>query len=92
MVDYPARPAGTYRLSESHGPRCGAHRDFGTLTLIFPDEVPGLEVNVSGTWRQVEVTSPGAAVLLFGWCTAIRSNDRVPATLHRVGDVWPEKG
>lgn len=29
----------------------------------------------------------GTAILLFGWCTQIRSNGRIPVALHRVTDV-----
>ena len=88
MVDYPSRPAPKNRCEDDHGPRCGAHRDFGTLTLIFPNGTPGLEVILDekeDLWRPVEV-SPGSAVLLFGWCANMRSNGRVPAVLHRVAD------
>lgn len=34
----------------------------------------------------VESPMPGSAILLFGWCTQIRSNGRIPAALHRVTD------
>lgn len=68
------------------GPRCGEHRDFGAMTLVFPGG-PGLEVCAAGdTWTPV-TTRPGEAVLLFGWCAAFRSNKRIPAVLHRVGDA-----
>ena len=88
MVDYPERPTIANRNANDHGPRCGAHRDFGTLTLIFPNGTSGLEVLLEDgkTWRPLEV-SLGSAVLLFGWCANIRSNDRIPAALHRVEDV-----
>ena len=39
-----------------------------------------------GVWRPVEVAA-GSAVLVFGWCANVRSNDRVPAALHRVVDA-----
>ena len=45
MVDYQPRPVSDMRDPSEHGPRCGAHRDFGTFTLIFPDGVAGLEVS-----------------------------------------------
>ena len=77
-------------------PRCGEHRDFGSFTLIYAQQ-PGLELfhEPSQTWLPVPVPSQqdteGAcnctctsAVLLFGWCTQIRSNGRIPAALHRV--------
>ena len=35
--------------------------------------------------------SLGSAVLLFGWGANIRSNDRIPAALHRVEDAGGQK-
>jgi len=87
MVDYPSRAAAHHRQKDDHGPRCGAHRDFGTFTIIFPDETPGLEVLLDDTWYPVTCSDGNSVVLLFGWCANIRSNDRVPAALHRVHDV-----
>lgn len=69
----------------AEGPRCGKHRDFGSMTLVFPSG-PGLEACADdGTWAPV-ATRPDEAVLLFGWCAAFRSNNRIPAVLHRVSD------
>jgi len=77
MVDYYARP------TEAPAPRCGEHRDFGSFTLIFADR-PGLQVFLDGEWKSVAPLSPGTAILLFGWVTQIRSNDRISAAPHRV--------
>lgn len=82
MVDYYARPA------SSTPPRCGAHRDFGSFTLVFTGG-PGLEVHTDGAWCPVGSAPPGSALLLLGWCTQIRSNGRIPAALHRVVDCPP---
>ena len=82
MVDYYPRPA------SSVAPRCGEHRDFGSFTLIFPGS-PGLEIFTGGEWRQIDAVPEGNAILMFGWCTQIRSNGRLPAALHRVGDCAP---
>merc|ERR1712179_77489 len=93
MVDYPERETIENRDSESHGPRCGGHRDFGTLTIIFP-ETSGFEVLLDGeteNWKRVQLSKKNSALLVFGWCTTIRSNDRVPAALHRVGDSDPDE-
>jgi len=82
MVDYHARP------SESPAPRCGEHRDFGPMTLIFQDsgrDARGLQVHLDGVWMDIPVPKAGnSAVLLFGICAAWRSNDRVAAVKHRV--------
>eukprot|EP00951_Prasinocladus_malaysianus_P048754 scaffold662093_cov34-Prasinocladus_malaysianus.AAC.1 len=83
MVDYYERPACTL------APRCGEHRDFGTMTLVFGDG-PGLEAEIDGKWHKLP-SGDGSAVLLFGWCTQIRSNDRVKAALHRVRNSDKDK-
>lgn len=88
MIDYYERP------SQSAAPRCGEHRDYGTMTLIFQDGTGGLEVEIDGKWQAMP---PSAVVLLFGWCTQVRSNDRIKAALHRVvdsaqdGDTTPRR-
>lgn len=80
MVNYYERPAGCMTVH-----RCREHRDFGTLSLIF-SRVAGLEVLVNNEWRSVPPPPPGAAVMLFGWVTQIRSNGRLNAAMHRVRD------
>ena len=84
LVDYYPRPVA------SPAPRCGEHRDFGLMTLIFQDDAGGLEVFVNGAWQPVHTSGayskPNSAVCVFGWCARIRSNDRIAAVLHRVRD------
>ena len=80
MVDYYERPENVA------APRCGEHRDFGTATLVFASQ-PGLEFSLNDTWRPIPPVPEGSALLLFGWCTQIRSNGRIPAALHRVVDA-----
>ena len=79
MVDYYERPV------NQAPPRCGEHRDFGTLTVIFAEQ-KGLEVCIDGNWRPLQVAARGSAHVVFGWCTEIRSNGRISACLHRVAD------
>eukprot|EP00775_Hariotina_reticulata_P012393 gene12393-12528_t len=81
MVDYGSRAGGAVAP-----PRCSAHRDFGTATLIWQDG-PGLEVRVGEAWHTLPALPPSSAVLMFGLCTAWRSNDRIRAAEHRVGDA-----
>ncbi|KAL4432798.1 hypothetical protein ABPG77_008124 [Micractinium sp. CCAP 211/92] len=85
LVDY-----GQRKLQAGAGvsapPRCGAHRDLGPATLIWPGS-EGLEVRVAGAWQRLPRLPAGTAVLLFGICTAWRSNDRIPAAEHRVADA-----
>jgi len=64
-------------------PRCGEHRDFGSFTLILSTR-PGLQVFINNEWQEVPLVPEGSAIMLFGWCTQIRSNGRIPAVLHKV--------
>jgi hypothetical protein len=79
MLDY-------YPSANEHkavAPRLAAHRDFGFITLIQATH-PGLQVFVDSKWQDLPPTPHGSAVILFGWCAKVRSNGRIPATLHRV--------
>ncbi|KAF8242782.1 Clavaminate synthase-like protein [Wilcoxina mikolae CBS 423.85] len=74
-----------YRPSSScdvTAPRCGEHRDYGTVTIIFQNGEGGLEYfSPSGEW----VALPGDAVMvLWGLCGQILSGDKIKAVRHRV--------
>ncbi|MEZ5752039.1 MAG: 2-oxoglutarate and iron-dependent oxygenase domain-containing protein [Paracoccaceae bacterium] len=61
-----------------------AHTDYGCLTLLATDGVPGLEVLTrAGVWMPV-VARPGEFVINFGEMLESWSNGRIVATLHRV--------
>lgn len=61
-----------------------AHTDYGCLTLLATDGVPGLEVKMpDGTWRDVDAAA-GAFVINFGEMLEFWTAGRVKATLHRV--------
>ncbi len=61
-----------------------AHTDYGCLTLLASDGVPGLEVRMpSGEWLAV-TTEPGKFVINFGEMLEFWTAGRVRATLHRV--------
>lgn len=77
-----------YYPVQSKDTRCGEHRDYGTFTLIFQDDlVGGLEVFSNGAW--VSVPPKAGMIFLWGWSAAILSNGRLKAPLHRV--VTPQK-
>lgn len=59
----------------------------GLSLLGRPCAPPSLPHRVGGEWRRLPRPSPGTAVLLFGICTAWRSNERIPAAEHRVADA-----
>lgn len=63
---------------------CGAHTDYGTLTLLADDGVGGLQVRErSGEW--IDVTVPeGQLVVNLGDLMAIWTNDRWVSNPHRV--------
>jgi isopenicillin N synthase-like dioxygenase len=64
--------------------RMGAHTDYGIVTVLYADEVPGLEiVGPDGEWHGV-VPLPGALLVNLGDLTAQWTNDRWRSTLHRV--------
>jgi isopenicillin N synthase-like dioxygenase len=65
--------------------RAGAHSDYGTLTILWPqDDSRGLEIlDPSGEWHEV-LPTPGTFVINIGDLMARWTNDRWRSTLHRV--------
>ncbi len=64
--------------------RAGAHSGYGTLTLLFQDEVGGLEVlSTQGEWIAAPAI-PGAVLINTGDLTQRWSNDVFRSTKHRV--------
>ncbi len=82
----------TIRYERRHGDvdpapvqmRMGAHTDYGMVTVLYADPVPGLQiVGPDGFWHDV-VPVPGALLVNLGDLTAQWTNDRWRSTLHRV--------
>jgi isopenicillin N synthase-like dioxygenase len=65
--------------------RAGAHTDYGLLTILNGENVPGgLQVETrSGTWIDVE-TEPGSFVINIGDLLMRWTNDRWVSNTHRV--------
>lgn len=65
--------------------RAGAHTDYGSLTIVRPDDAPGgLQVrNADGEWVDVPKV-PGSFVVNIGDLMMQWTNDRWVSTLHRV--------
>jgi isopenicillin N synthase-like dioxygenase len=65
--------------------RAGAHTDYGSLTIVKPDQAPGgLQVLAKdGSWLDVP-TIAGTFVVNLGDLMAEWTNDRWVSTLHRV--------
>lgn len=66
---------------------CAPHTDWGTVTLLWQDQVGGLQVqNRSGTWIDAPAIE-GAFVVNIGDMLARWSNDLFVSTPHRVINV-----
>ncbi|GMH25113.1 hypothetical protein Nepgr_026956 [Nepenthes gracilis] len=59
-----------------------AHTDMSTLTLLVPNEVPGLQVSRDGQWYDVKYI-PNALIVHIGDQIEIFSNGKYKAVLHR---------
>jgi len=65
----------------------GAHTDYGSITLLFQDQVGGLEVlRADGTWQQA-VPVQGAALINTGDLMERWTNGRFRSTIHRVAPI-----
>ena len=69
--------------NKATAPRLAEHRDFGFITLIQATH-PGLQVRIGNKWQDLPPIPNGTAIMMGGWCAKVRSNGRIPATLHRV--------
>ena len=62
----------------------GPHTDFGIVTLLWADPLPGLEIlTPEGQWRSV-IPAAGALLVNLGDVLARWTNDRWRSTMHRV--------
>ncbi|PWN45469.1 Clavaminate synthase-like protein [Ceraceosorus guamensis] len=70
----------------------GAHTDFGIVTVLWADQVRGLQVlDAQGSWHDVSPTR-GALLINLGDLTARWTNERWTSTLHRVKPPILENG
>jgi isopenicillin N synthase-like dioxygenase len=83
VINYPAQE----HEAEPGQLRAGAHTDYGCMTIIAADDVPGgLQVQVrDGGWLDVHAP-PGTFVVNLGDMMARWTNDHWVATLHRVAN------
>lgn len=89
LVNY-AVPEGTPVLPDQLG--MGAHTDYGMVTILWADPVPGLEVlDPAGDWGSV-VPLDGALLVNLGDLTARWTNDRWRSTMHRVVPPVDDRG
>jgi isopenicillin N synthase-like dioxygenase len=73
--------------------RAGAHTDYGSLTILLPQESSrGLEIAAAnGDWIEAP-TIPNAFIVNIGDLMQRWTNDRWRSTLHRVANPSPENG
>ena len=80
MVHYP--PVGDQQWDRQLG--CGAHSDYGCITLLSTDGAPGLQLlRRDDTWVDVDVP-PGALIVNLGDLLGRWTNDLYRSTKHRV--------
>jgi isopenicillin N synthase-like dioxygenase len=63
--------------------RLGAHSDYGIVTVLLADDVPGLQIFRADKWHDIR-TPRGTLTLNIGDMLALWTNDRWKSTLHRV--------
>ena len=62
----------------------GAHTDYGTVTLLYQDDVGGLEVKgTDGKWHQAKYI-PDTVIINTGDLMSRWTNEKYRSTLHRV--------
>jgi isopenicillin N synthase-like dioxygenase len=82
LIHYPPKPVGQGGVSRTDL-GVGAHTDYGLVTVLWQDQVGGLEVQHEDQWLPV-APLPGALVINSGDLLARWSNDRLASTNHRV--------
>lgn len=81
-INYRPPPAGTRLEPEQLG--MGAHTDYGIVTVLWADPVPGLQIlGGDGGWHPV-TPAPGALLVNLGDGLARWTNDLWISTMHRV--------
>jgi isopenicillin N synthase-like dioxygenase len=87
-INYQRHPGAPEPLPDQM--RMGAHTDYGSLTVLWADDVPGLQIqSEDGSWVPVG-PPPGAFMVNIGDLLAEWTNDRWRSTMHRV--VPPPSG
>ncbi|PWJ26426.1 isopenicillin N synthase-like dioxygenase [Branchiibius hedensis] len=78
-----ALPSGTHVEVDEDLIGMGEHTDYGIVTLLWADQVKGLQVLHDGTWHDVS-PADGALLINLGDLTTRLTNEQWLSTLHRV--------
>ncbi|KAF5353547.1 hypothetical protein D9756_007810 [Leucocoprinus leucothites] len=83
LLHYPS--ISTSALLNEEVSRIDAHSDFGSITLLFQDDIGGLEVQGPNSDKFIPVRPiPGSLLLNAGDLLMRWSNDTIKSTIHRV--------
>ncbi|XP_052820395.1 uncharacterized protein LOC128246243 [Mya arenaria] len=83
---YPPIPEGS--PSKPGQIRAGEHSDYGSISLVFQDDIGGLEANIPGTGYVPATPISGTVLVNIGDLLQRWTSDKLLATKHRV--VVPE--
>ncbi|MFF4696068.1 isopenicillin N synthase family dioxygenase [Streptomyces chattanoogensis] len=90
MVHYPPPEEGAVTGRAQMG--MGAHTDYGIVTVLWADRVPGLQIlGGDGAWHDV-LPEPGCLLVNLGDLLARWTNDQWLSTMHRVLPPADERG
>ena len=85
LIHYPPTP-----MTSDKERGCGAHRDFGCITLLLQDQVGGLQVQDEETGEFLDIDPvPGAYVVNLGNLMARWTNHHYTSNTHRVLNYSP---
>jgi isopenicillin N synthase-like dioxygenase len=86
QLRYPPQP----RDAASDRLGCGAHTDWGLITILLQDDCGGLEIETEGRWIEAPPV-PGALIINLGDMVVRLTAGRYASNTHRVLNKAPER-